>query len=92
MTAILSEAERNRRAGNHAQYAGGAAAGETVEGRTRKRDAMADAWAAWFRQRMNGGDPTAFLPDALGRLEQMIDDRVAAAVSEIKTALRKALT
>jgi hypothetical protein len=55
---------------------------------------MADAWAAWFHQRMDsdGGDPRRFLPDALGRLEQMIDDRVAAAVSEIKTTLRKALT
>ena len=93
MTA-LNEAERNRRAELIRDSRAALRRGESVEERAQKRDAMAVAWAAWFHQRMDsdGGDPRRFLPDALGRLEQMIDDRVAAAVSEIKTTLRKALT
>jgi hypothetical protein len=94
MTAIVSEAERHRRAELIRDSRAALQQGETLEKRTQKRNAKADAWAVWFHQRMDldGGDPTQFLPDALARLEQMIDDRVAAAVSEIKTTLRRALT
>jgi hypothetical protein len=37
-------------------------------------------------------DPLALLPDALARLEQLNEDRVAAAIREYKVRLKKALT
>jgi len=39
----------------------------------------------------NCSDPVELLPDALAKLEQLIDDRVTAAINEVKTALRGAL-
>jgi hypothetical protein len=90
----ISEHERYRR-GEHARDSRAALAqNETLEQRLAKRDAKADFWAQWFRHKMDNArcaDPVTLLPDALAKLEQMIDDRVAIAVKEIKATLRKAL-
>jgi hypothetical protein len=91
----ISEFERFRR-GEHARDSRAALAqNESLDQRLAKRDAKADAWAEWFRWKMKNGrcdDPVQLLPDAFAKLEQMIDDRVALAVKEIKDTLRKALT
>jgi hypothetical protein len=36
-------------------------------------------------------DPAEVLPEAMARLEQIIDDRVTAAINEFKTAMKGAL-
>src|SRR5262249_44688478 len=64
--------------------------GETLEQRIKKREENAEAWAHWFRQKIDSNgcaDPVELLPDACARLEQIVDDRVAAAVAELKAAL-----
>jgi hypothetical protein len=68
---------------------------ETIDQRLAKRNAKADAWAAWFRFQMKNGrcdDPVRLLPEAFAKLEQLAEDRMALAVKEIKDTLRKALT
>ena len=90
----LSEFERFRR-GEHARDSRAALAqNETLDQRLAKRNAKADDWAKWFHHEMtrtHRTDPVQLLPDALAKLEQMIDDRVTIAVKEIKSTLRKAL-
>ena len=66
-----------------------------MEQRTKRREDKADAWAKWLHERMDStgcSDPVELLPDILARVEQLAEDRVAGAVVEIKTTLRKALT
>jgi len=90
MTAIISEAERARRAEFARDARAAAQKGETLEQRVKKREEKADAWAQWFRRKIddNGcADPVELLPDACARLEQIVDERVAAAVAELKAAL-----
>jgi hypothetical protein len=67
--------------------------GESSEERTRKREARADDWARWLRHRMDDKCCTAeeLLPDILAKMDQTIDDRVAAAIRQLKGTLRKAL-
>jgi hypothetical protein len=68
--------------------------GGSLETRAQQREELAGQWAAWLRQRMDAAgcdDPTEILPDALARLEQIVDDRVAVAINEIKATLRGAL-
>jgi len=90
----ISEQERFRR-GEYARDSRAALAqNETLEQRLAKRETKADVWAQWLRQKMdstNCSDPVELLPDALAKLEQLIDDRVTAAINEVKTALRGAL-
>ena len=90
----ISEHERFRR-GEHARDSRAALAqNETLDKRLTKRDAKSDAWAQWFRHKMTSTrsvDPVQLLPDALAQLELMIDDRVAAAVKDLKAQLRKGL-
>jgi hypothetical protein len=90
MTAIISEAERARRAEFARDARAAAQKGETLEQRIKKREEKADAWAQWFRRTMDNKrctDPVELLPDACARLEQIVDDRVAAAVAELKAVL-----
>ena len=63
------------------------AQGLTVDKRLEQRDAKADAWAKWLRWKMDTSrctDPVELLPDILAQMEQLVDDRVAVAVNEIK--------
>ena len=90
----ISEQERFRRGEYVRDSRAALAQNETVEQRLAKRDAKADAWAQWFRQRMDASgctDPVELLPDALAKLEQLADDRITVAVNELKTAIKGAL-
>jgi hypothetical protein len=90
----LSEAERARRSEFVLESRAALAQGKTLEQRTKTREEMADKWAQWFRHKMDARgctDPVEVLPDAFAKLEQTIDDRVIAAIKEIKAALRGAL-
>jgi hypothetical protein len=85
MTAIISEAERDRRAEIIRDARAALQQGETLEQRTGEQ--KADAWANWFRRKIDSSGcagPVELLPDACARLEY---DRVAAAVAELKAAL-----
>jgi hypothetical protein len=94
-TTNLSTAERIRRA----EYLRDSRAvaltqGQTIETRTKQREELANNWSAWFRQRMDAADcndPVEVLPDALSRLEQIIDDRIAVALNEFKSVMKGAL-
>ena len=94
-TTNLSTAERIRRA----EYlrdsrAVALARGQTIETRAKQREELANQWSAWLRQRMDAADcddPAEVLPDALARLEQIVDDRVTAALNEFKSAVKGAL-
>ena len=69
--------------------------GETLEARTKRREGKADDWSRWFRQRMDAGDiadPVQLLPDAFARLQLLAEDRVVAAMKELKAVLRKAVS
>jgi hypothetical protein len=95
MTAVPDATERARRTEYVRESKSALQNGETIDGRARKREGRADEWALWIRQRMDEGgstDPVEILPDALAKLEQIAEDRAAAAIREIKAALRKALT
>jgi hypothetical protein len=92
---IIDEAERSRRAEFVREARAAACQGTSPEARTQKREDKADAWAQWFRQKMETGgctDPAALLPDAFARLEQLSEDYAIAAICEIKATLKKALT
>jgi hypothetical protein len=89
---IPSEHERQHRTEQVRDLREAVRQGETLEQRSARREQRADEWVRWFYQRMEpGGDPVELLPDALASLEQMIDDRVAAAIREFKLALRNAV-
>src|SRR5262249_39556843 len=95
MTTTTDEAERARRAEIVRDMKGAAAQRETFEVHAKKREEKADDWARWFRQKMDEGgiaDPTVLLPDAFARLEQLVEDRIAAAIRDLKGSLKKALT
>ena len=67
---------------------------ETLDQRTATRENRADDWSRWLRQKMDSAgthDPSELLPDILAKLDQVIDDRVAAAVRDFKATLMKAL-
>jgi hypothetical protein len=94
-TAIIDEAERARRAEFVRESKAALQQGQTLEQRTKRREDSADHWAQWLHQKMdNSGssDPLELLPDIFAKLEQTVDDRVAAAIAEIKTTLRRAFT
>jgi hypothetical protein len=93
-TTNIDAAERIRRSEYARDSRAALARGETLEVRSKRREGYANEWAAWLRQRMDRvgcDDPTEVLPDALARLEQIVDDRVAVAINEIKATLRGAL-
>ena len=95
MTAIpQSDAERARRTEYVRETKAALTQHQTIEERTKHRELSADRWAQWLHARMDSNgcaDPVQVLPDALAQLEQIIDDRVAAALAEHKAALRKVL-
>jgi hypothetical protein len=91
---IIDEAERSRRAEFVREARAAVYQGTTAEARTQKREDKADEWARWLHQKMdNHGclDPAELLPDILAKVDQTIDDRVAAAIAEVKATLRGAL-
>jgi hypothetical protein len=67
--------------------------GVTYEQRIADREAKADQWAHWFRQRMGerGGNAIDWLPDALGELEARVRDEISGELRELKHSLMKAL-
>jgi hypothetical protein len=93
-TSPIDPAERARRAEMIRDWKGAVAHRETFEVHAKKREDKADSWAGWFRRKMDEGgitDPVVLLPDAFARLEQLAEDRIAAAMNEFKTVLRGAL-
>jgi hypothetical protein len=91
----IDEAERARRAEYVRETKAALDKGETFEQRSLRREKMADEWARWFRKKMDAGsvaDPVVVLPDACARLEQLAEDRIAAAVRDLKATLRKAIS
>jgi hypothetical protein len=94
MTISITEHERVRRVEFVRDSRAVALGHETVEQRERNRETKSDQWTSWLHARMYSTgttDPAAVLPDALARLEQISEDRVAAAVRDLKTALMGAL-
>jgi hypothetical protein len=92
--ALQSESERASRAEFIREARAACLQGVSPTERARKREETADAWAQWLHQRMdasNCADPIALLPDILAKMEQTIDDRVTAAIAEIKAKLTGAL-
>ena len=68
--------------------------GESVERRLRRREASASEWLKWFHDLMDrrgARDPTELLPEFAAKLEQSFEDRIAEALREFKSALKKAL-
>jgi hypothetical protein len=93
-TTNIDTAERIRRSEFRRDSLGALARGESLEKRAKQREELANEWAAWLRQRMDAADcdnPVEVLPDAMARLQQMIDDRIAVATNELKATLRGAL-
>jgi len=94
MTAILGEAERHRRAEIIRDSRAALQQGETFDNPGEPREQTADRWLSWWQHEMvlrNCHDPAELLPDACARLEQIVDDRVAAAVAEECASLRAEL-
>jgi hypothetical protein len=86
---------RQRRIDEARAAARAALSGELPEKRIRSLETKADAWARWFRNKMDDGgvgDPLTVLPDALARLEQLNEDHVAAAIRKFKTAMKRAMS
>jgi hypothetical protein len=94
-TTTQSEAEKTRRRELVRDMRAANQRGISVEERTKQREDAATEWATWLHRKMDESgctDPTELLPYILAKLEQATDDKVAAAVAEIKQTLRKALT
>jgi hypothetical protein len=86
----LSETERVRRREFVRESKTALQQGQTLEQRTKHRQEKADEWARWLHQKMdNHGriDPVELLPNILAKVEQTIDDRVAAGIAEVKAYL-----
>jgi hypothetical protein len=94
-TTQLSEEERVRRRELVRDMRAANQRGISVEQRTKLREDAAAEWTAWLHRRMDESgctDPVELLPDILAKIEQTIDDRVAAAIAEIKQTFRKAMS
>jgi hypothetical protein len=94
MTAVPDAAERARRTEFIRDAKAACLNDETLDQRTKRREDRADGWAKWLRRKMDDAgcaDPTELLPDILAKIDQSIDDRVAAAIREIKKSLKDAL-
>jgi hypothetical protein len=93
-TASAKDHERRMRVARARESSVAALNGESATQRAKKCEARADDWARWLRQKMDDSgcdNPAELLPDILARVDQIIDDRVAAATRAIKANLRKAL-
>ena len=91
----IDEAERARRSEFIRDQKAALANNETFEARTKRREQKADDWSGWFRHRMDAADivdPAQLLPDAFARLELLAEDRIVAAMKELKAVLRKAVS
>jgi hypothetical protein len=93
-TPILDDAERARRADFIRESRAAVYQGVSFQQRNQNREAKADSWAAWLRDKMASTgcrDPAELLPDICARLEQLSQDYAIAAVREIKAKLKEAL-
>jgi hypothetical protein len=91
---VLSTSERIRRSELRRDNLGALARGVSLERRTEERERYASEWAAWLRSKMDAcdcDDPTAVLPDALARVQQLAEDSALAAIKDLKKALMGAL-
>jgi hypothetical protein len=91
---VLSITERVRRVEFIRDSRAFARGSETVEQREHERETKADKWSDWLHAKMHesgSANPVAVLPDALARLEQIAEDRIAVAVRDLKTTLMGAL-
>jgi hypothetical protein len=94
-TTHLSEAEKSKRREFVRDLRAANQQRTTVEDRAKSRETSATEWAAWLHRKMDESgctDPTELLPYILAKVEQTIDDRVAAAIADIKQTFRKALS
>jgi hypothetical protein len=94
-TTHQSEAERVRRRELVRDMRAANQRGISIEQREKQRADAAAEWTQWLHQKMESSgctDPVELLPDILAKIEQTIDDRVAAAIAEIKQTLRKAMS
>jgi hypothetical protein len=95
MSTTQTEAERIRRREYVRDMRAANQRGISVEAREKQRADSAAAWTAWLHRRMDESgctDPVELLPEIIARIEQTIDDKVAAAVAGIKQTLRKAMS
>jgi hypothetical protein len=93
--APLTEAERSKRRELVRDLRAANQQRTTVEARSKQREDAAAEWTAWLHRRMDESgctDPVELLPDILATIEQRIEDRVAAAIAEIKQTFRKAMS
>jgi hypothetical protein len=91
---VLSTGERIRRSELRRDDLGALAQNMSLEQRTKQREDFANEWAGWLRSKMDSADcdePSALLPDAFARLQQIIDDRIATAFKQFKTELKGVL-
>jgi hypothetical protein len=91
---VLSTDERIRRSELRRDNLGALARGVSLERRTEERERYASEWAAWLRSKMDASDcddPTAVLPDALARVQQLAEDAALAAIKELRKALMEVL-
>jgi len=93
-TINIDAAERARRSELVLEARAAARAGIHPDERSRQREELADRWASWLHSRMETlhcNDPSVLLPDICARLEQLSEDRVRAALVELKQSLRETL-
>ena len=90
----INEQERVRRQEHVREARAALGSNQTLAQRQAKRDAFAHCWAVWLRHRMDstGASAIELLPDALGQIEMMIDDKVAVAIKEFKASIKEVLT
>jgi hypothetical protein len=92
---VQTTADRIRRREFIGNVRGAVHQGTTTEAREAKRAQRSDDWTEWLHRKMfemGIEDPACLLPDVCAKLEQIIDDRVAERVNELKGKLRKVLT
>jgi hypothetical protein len=87
--AVLTEAERQRRAAHMADMREAVALGRSVEEHLQLRAAVASEWAEWFHIEMNEcgvDDPTEVLPQALARIQQRATAEACRAAKDVARA------
>jgi hypothetical protein len=94
-TSPQTEAERVRRREYVRDAKGANRQCISIEKRIKQREDAAAEWAQWWRQKMESSgcdDPVQLLPDAFAKIEQAMDDRVAAAIAELRANLKRAFS
>jgi hypothetical protein len=95
MSTQQTEAEKSKRREFVRDLRGANRQRISVEKRIKQREDAAAEWAQWWRQKMESSgcdDPVQLLPDAFAKIEQAMDDRVAAAIAELRASLKRAFS